>query len=223
RLDGITGLERSGDEIRLRAPASSWAHRELLGQQGELVAEARRFFGAAVGVNLLAGTPDPEVLPFPVLASKVWNHVAFWVWDGSRSGALVVRKPRYREVWLATAATAGEEALHPLTEPEVVWLERSLHGGGPGPADALPHLLDELSALTRSAASYAHLVAAFPGDANAEALEARLYGVKEWGTPRTPAPLLQKYVGRLHYADAERPPLGLRLARRLLSHPAVSP
>ena len=214
------GLERSGNAIRLQAPADGWAHRALREQGQELAAEASRFFGATMEVNLVTGKADPEGLPFPVLSSKVWNHAAFWAWDGNRSGALVVRKPRYREVWLATAAAAGEEALDPLTDSEVVWLETSRSTGGPQVADALPDLLDELAALARGASSYAQLLAAFPGDEVAEALEARLYAIKEWGTPNTPAPLLQKYVGRLHYADPERPPLGLRLARRLLSRAA---
>jgi hypothetical protein len=38
--------------------------------------------------------------------------------------------------------------------------------------------------------------------------------VKEWGTPRIPAGVLQKFVGRLHYVDPTCPVLGVRLANR---------
>ncbi|MDW7712308.1 MAG: hypothetical protein SCH98_17720 [Deferrisomatales bacterium] len=212
RLDGITGLERSGHELRVRSPTGGWALRELERLRGELSGEAHRFFGPETAVVLVPGPENPEALPFPVLASKLWNHVVFWVWHGGRSGALAVRKTHYAEAWMAAARRGGEEGLVPLADPEAVWLGEELP-----PETALPHLLDRLADLARAHASYAQLVAPFPGDGPADRLEARLYAVKEWGTPRTPAPILQKYTGRLHYADPARPPLGVRLARGLLS------
>lgn len=216
RLDGITGLERAGTELRVRAPAGAWALRELERRRDSLSAQARRFFGRDFSVRLLPGTEDLEALPFPVLASKLWNHVVFWVWEAGRSGALAVRKPRYREVWLPTARSGGEAACRPLDDPEAWWIAATLPKSA-RPEEAVPGLLDALATLARGAASYAHLVTAFPGDRAADRLEARLYGVKEWGTPGTPAPVLQKYTGRLHYADPARPPLGVRLARALLT------
>lgn len=215
RFDGIQGMERAGAELRIRAPARSWTLQELEQRRDELAREGERFFGPPFSAALQPGPEDPEALPFPVLSAKVWNHLAFLVWEGPRAGVLTVRKPRYREAWIPAARAEDGAALRFLEDPEAAWFPAELPAGE-GPEAALPGLLDELAALAREGGSYAHLVAGFPGDEAADRLEARLYAVKEWGTPRTPAPLLHKYTGRLHYADPRRPPLGLRLARRLL-------
>jgi len=149
--------------------------------------------------------------------------VAFWAWTSAESGALVVRKPAYLEDWLP-AASAGDEAAAAHDDPDVAWLTQ--RGGesvqAAPPEDVLPDLLDKLCDLGRRARSYVHLVTAFPGDPLADRLEARLYAVKEWGTPRVPAAILQKFVGRLHYVDPDRPILGMRLASLRLQRPEPS-
>ncbi|MEW6488597.1 MAG: hypothetical protein AB1578_11890 [Thermodesulfobacteriota bacterium] len=212
RFDGIQGMERARAELRIRAPAGSWALGELELRRDELAREVERFFGPPFSAALHPGAEDPEALPLPVVSSKVWNHVAFLAWEGRRAGVLAVRKPRYRDAWVPAARAGDGPALRLLEDPEAAWVPAELPEGE-GPEAALPGFLDELAALAREGGSYAHLVAAFPGDAAADRLEARLYAVKEWGTPRTPAPLLHKYTGRLHYCGPALPLLGLRLAR----------
>ena len=195
RTDGISGLERSGEVLRLKAPHGSWALEELSRRAGELEGWARALFGPGTGLEVGASPADPERLPFPVISSKHWNHVAFWTWEGDRSLVLCLRKTDY-------PGGLG----HDGPGPEVIG---AAHPPGE-PWDALPGLLDALCALARDARSYVHLVCPFPGDPAADLLEARLYGVKEWGTPGTPGPVLQRYCGRIHYTDPRRPPLGVR-------------
>jgi hypothetical protein len=209
-------MERAGTELRIRAAAGSWTLRELEERRGELAGEAARFFGPGLSTVLQPGPEDPEALPFPVLSSKVWNHAAFLAREGRRAGILVVRKPRYREVWVPAARAGDGPALALLEDPEAAWFPAELPAGE-GPEAALPGFLDALAALARESGSYVHLVAPFPGDEAADRLEGRLYAVKEWGTPRTPAPLLHKYTGRFHYADPTVLLLGLRLARARLA------
>lgn len=218
RFDGIRGMERAGAELRVRAPTQSWTLHELEHRRDEVAREVERFFGPPFSAVLQPGPEDPEALPFSVVSSKMWNHVGFFAWEGRRAGVLAVRKPRYGETWIPAARTGDGPALRLLEDPEAAWLPAELPQGA-GPEAALPGLLDDLAALAREGGSYAHLVASFPGDEVADRLEARLYAVKEWGTPRTPAPLLHKYTGRLHYGSPTRPLLGLRLARARLSGP----
>ncbi len=199
RTDGISGLERSGTVLRLRAPEGSWALGELGSRAGDLEAWARTLFGPGTRPEVAASTPDPERLPFPVLSSKHWKHVAFWAWEGGRSAVLCLRKTDY------------PGALEPGGPGPRVEVIEAAHPPGE-PWEALPGLLDTLCGLARAARSYVHLVCPFPGDPPADRLEARLYGVKEWGTPATPAPVLRKYCGRIHYTDPRRPPLGVRAA-----------
>jgi hypothetical protein len=211
RLDGVRGLERARGALLVRAPAGSWTLAEIEARLADLGREAGRFFGTEVPVRVEAGPADPEALPFPVLASKVWNHVAFWAWGEAGSVMVAVRKPRYLEHWLPAAAGA-DDAAAPAEDPEATVLREAK----PDPSEALPALLDRLAALARASSSYAQLVAAFPGDAAADRLEARLYAAKEWGTPATPGPVFHKYVGRLHYVGPAAPPLGVRTARAAL-------
>jgi hypothetical protein len=111
------------------------------------------------------------------------------------------------------------------TDPEATWIEPARYEpwDSLAPEDALRGLLEGLCGLARTTQSYAHLVLAFPGDDLADRLEARLYALKEWGTPSIPAGVLQKFVGRLHYVDPTRPVLGLRLASRALRGSVASP
>ncbi len=211
RLDGVRGLERAAGALLVRAPAGSWSLAEIEARRADLGREAERFFGAGVPVRVEAGPADPEALPLPVVASKVWNHVAFWAWGEAGSAVVAVRKPRYLEQWLPAASRSGDVAA-PGEDPEATVLREE----EPDPAEALPALLDRLAELARAASSYAQLVAAFPGDDAAGRLEARLYAAKEWGTPVTPAPVLHKYVGRLHYVGPAAPLLGVRTARAAL-------
>ncbi len=213
RLDGIAGLERSGPVVRIRVPEGSWCARELSRRTGTLTAEVRRLFGPEYGMEIVPAPPDPERLPFPVLASKHWNHVVFLAWHGGRTAALAVPKPRYAQAWLA-----HETPPDPGDDPEAV-----LYRFGGPPEAVLPELLDRLAELARRTRSYAQLVAPFPGDAAADRLEALLYRTRDWGTPRTPAQVLQKYTGRIHYADPDRPPLGIRLVRKQLEPPFPPP
>ncbi len=210
RLDGVRGIERTAGALVVRAPAGSWSLAEIEARLADLGREAGRFFGEALPVRVEAGPADPEALPLPVLASKVWNHVAFWAWDQEGSAVVAVRKPRYLEHWLPAASRSGGGA--PEADPEAAVLRMP----EPDPSEALPTLLDRLAELARASSSYAQLVAAFPGDGLAERLEARLYATKEWGTARTPGPVLHKYVGRLHYVGPAAPPLGVRTARAAL-------
>ncbi|GAB6063787.1 hypothetical protein [Deferrisoma palaeochoriense] len=203
RLDGITGLERTGAALRIRSPAGSWSWRELSAARGRLAEEASRAFGEPVTVELREGPPDPERLPFPVLSSKHWNHVAFWAWHGSRWALVAAPKPEYQARWVGAPAPPAA----PL----------DLRGDVPpqGIEHALPSLLDALARAAQAERSYAHLVCPFPGDAQADRLERVLHTAKDWGTPRTPGPILQRYVGRIHYVDPDAPPTGVRIAMGL--------
>ncbi len=203
RLDGITGLERAGDVLRVRVSAGGWAHRELPSCLPELRSRARELFGPSTRVELAVGPSDPERLPFPVLSSKHWNLVAFWAWDGTHWACAAVPKPEYRK------------ALEGGVSPEPGFL-----GQGPlppgGPAAVLPDLLEDLARKAQADRSYAHLVIPFPGDTLARDLETALYTAKDWGTPRVPGPVLQRYVGRIHCTDPARPPLGVRMAQGMI-------
>ncbi|GAB4249519.1 hypothetical protein [Deferrisoma sp.] len=204
RLDGITGLERTQAGLRVKVPGAGWAHRELLAARDRLAAEAARVFGHGLEIEIAPGPADPERLPFPVLSSKYWNLVAFWVWDRLRWTALAVPKPEYHTRWV----DAPEPPAAPL----------ALRGEVPrgGPAHALPELLDALAAEAQHRRSYVHLVTPFPGDEEADRLERVLYAAKDWGTPHTPGPVLQRYVGRIHYVDPDTFPAGIRIARGLV-------
>ncbi|MBI5442992.1 MAG: hypothetical protein HY900_17480, partial [Deltaproteobacteria bacterium] len=199
RLDGISGMELTGGALLLRAPGRSWAYGELEGHRRPLEEAARGFFGPGTRL-LVEPSPAEEVLPFPVLSTKTWNHVAFWAWSGGVSVVLALPKPAYLEALRASDPT---NAARSHAEARVLRHEAPAgRSGADAAAWVLPDVLDGLCALAREKASYAQLVTGFPGDTEADLLESRLYAVKEWGTPTTPGPVLQKYVGRAHYASA---------------------
>jgi len=213
RFDGIRSLGFSAGTLTAAADPVGWTGRELASRQDEIAVAAARFFGPGTTFALADAPAEPLGLPFPVLSTKAWNHVAFLAWEeDGRWAAPAVRKPAYREHWQAAPPEAwaaldaeGDEALFAgCFAPEE------------GPENLLPGLMDALAALARRTFSYAQLVTPFPGDAVADRLEARLYAVKEWGTPATPAPLFPKYVGRLHYLDPAAPPAGFAAARFLV-------
>ena len=216
RLDGIRGLAREGGALRVSVPEGSWSHRELEGCQEDIAAAAETFFGEPLALELHVGSGDPEALPFAVAASKVWNHAVFWTWEGARSAVLAVRKTTYAERWIPAARASGEEGLAVRLAAQGEAFVRTYAVPDDGVEWILPSILEDLFGLARETMSYAQLVAAFPGDEEADRLEARLYAVKEWGTPAVPAPLLHKYVGRVHYACPRALPLGLRLARQAM-------
>lgn len=210
RLDGAAGLEISGRELRIRVAPGSWCEAELAARVDLLARLAADLFGAGAAVVLAPG--GGPALPLPVASTKVWNHVAFWA-RGRRQGVAAVRKPRYLERWAAAPDPFPAEE---LADPEVLARGYGAPGGlppGESPeAWCLPEILEDLGALAREGASYAQLVTPFPGDAEADRLEARLLAVKEWGTPRVPAAILQKYVGRLHYLAPDDRSAGRRAA-----------
>lgn len=218
RLDGVRGLGIRGDVLTVGVDEESWYARELNGRKAELEAEAAWVFGRSVRVVLESRPPRPDPLPFPVTSTKFWNHLAFLAATPHSLGVVAVPKPVYLDQWLSQAAadSAPDLAAAPGDGPVRVFRY-------PPPVDApaaeawlaaLPAILDALAALARSHHSYAQLVMAFPGDPTADRLEAKLYGIKEWGTPQTPGPILHKYVGRLHYLAPDATHLGLRLAAR---------
>lgn len=203
RLDGVRGVAFGRETLEVRVPRGSWSERELTAHREDLLGAAQSFFGPPTQVRLEPCREEPEGLPFPVLASKQWNHVAFWVREGRLHGVLALRKPLYLETWLPLGGDGDGEVF------------RGRYGATGGVAD----LADDLCGLGRAQGSYVQLVTPFPGDREADRLEGALYGVKEWGTPRTPAAVLQKYLGRVHYVSPGEPPLGVRLARRWLDTP----
>ncbi len=214
RLDGVVGLGWDGATLTARVPKGSWALAEAGRLRGRLARAVRDHFGRTARLRLDPTRPAPERLPFSVLASKVWNHVGFWVWDADRFGVLAVPKPLYLDGWLPAAAAGGDAAV--ATEGEGV---RWVWGPVPPsrPEDAPAAFLDPLAALCRERRSYTQFVTPFPGDPVADRLESRLAAVRDWGTPTTPGPVLTRYTGRLHYVSPSRPVLGVRLARRRLA------
>lgn len=204
RFDGMRTLGLSGGVLTVRAPLRSWPGSDLAALRGEVEAEAARFFGAGTRFAVEDAPEDPERLPFPVTATKHWNHVAFLSPEPGGFRALALSKTLY-----AALDPAKAEA-----EPDGEGVRRFSFREGADPLDALAPLLDWAAALAREASSYVQFVAAFPGDEAADRWEARLYAAKEWGTPRTPPALLARHAGRLHYADPAAPLLGIRLARK---------
>jgi hypothetical protein len=137
---------------------------------------------------------------------------------------VAVRRPRYGEQWLALAAAADDRVAEELAAPEVFVRRYRAPAGVPAGETAslwlLPDILADLCRLARETSSYAQLVLPFPGDEEADRLEARLCAVKEWGTPDVPAPILQKYVGRLHYLAPGASSIGVRAAEITLARGA---
>ncbi len=215
RLDGAVGLGWDGTALTVRVPEGSWSLAETGRLRDGLARAVRAHFGRTAGLRLEPAPPEPERLPFPVLASKVWNHVGFWVWDADRFGVLAVPKPRYLDGWLPAARARGDRAVDPGGTDDVLWTAGEIRPGNP--EDAPAAFLDPLADLCRQRRSYIQFVTPFPGDAMADRLEARLAAGRDWGTPATPGPVLARYTGRLHYVSARRPVLGIRLARQRLA------
>lgn len=203
RLDNVRGMGFYGGALRLTVYPEGWTGRELTARHEELEMRARAFFGPETTLALETTDDDPQRLPFAVTASKVWNHVVF-VWsDATGRGLWVVRKPAYGD-WVKAGDPKSES-----TPPS-----SGLAGEGPL-LDALPGLADWLCTLARDQRSYFHLVTPFPGDGIADRWEGRLYGIKEWGTPKTPGSILHKYLGRIHYCDPTSPLAGVEVARKI--------
>lgn len=216
RLDGMRSLGIRGDVLTVGVDEDGWHARELIGRKGALEGEAARVFDRPVRVVVESRPPRPDPLPFPVTSTKYWNHLAFLAATAHGLGVVAVPKPVYLDQWLPQAAAGSVPDLAAASDDEAVRVFRYPAPVGTPTAEAwlaaLPAVLDALASLARSHRSYAQLVMAFPGDPTADCLEAKLYGIKEWGTPHTPSPILHKYVGRLHYLAPDATHLGLRLA-----------
>ncbi|PLX40003.1 MAG: hypothetical protein C0608_10295 [Deltaproteobacteria bacterium] len=196
-FDGVRSLGFFQGRLSAKVDIAAWPGSELVIRAEEVEGLVKAFFGEESLFELDPADPDRERLPFPLLSSKVWNHIAFLCLSEEHVSAFIIRKPSYERLRRGDEASL-EEAVN-----------ISLNG-----ALALPELVDELTALAREDRSYVHLLAPFPGHGEAELWEALLYRVKEWGTPSTPAPVIQKYLGRLHWSDPDSPPLGIIRARR---------
>ncbi len=219
RLDAIRGLGVHRGVVTVQVAGDGWCAGELMQLCPELEREAARVFGGPIRLEVERCPPALDALPMPVASTKYWNHVVFMTATQQAVRAVAVPKPLYQDRWVPGAAAGTLPPRERLSLEDNV---RFLHYPAARPAapadamlDALPGLLDDLAELARAHRSYAQLVLAFPGDAVADRLEARLYGVKEWGTPRTPGPILHKYVGRVHYLPPDTPHLGLRLAAEI--------
>jgi hypothetical protein len=204
-LDGARSLGRFGQSVELKAPGEGWPGTEIFSRREELSLAVREFWGEGA-VFEVAKTPwDRERLPFPVTSSKVWNHVAFFALEGGFSAVAVVRKPALEKLLAQGGGKGGTGEFE--RSGGIVWRDLPSE-----PGEFFPELLDRLLALMREERSYVHLVTGFKSHEAAGEQEAALYAVKEWGTPLSPAPLLQKYIGRVHFADSDNPSLGLGLA-----------
>ena len=216
RLDAIRGLGVRRGVLTVRVAGNGWCAGELTRRGPELEREAARVFGEPIRLAIEGYPPTPDALPLPVASTKYWNHVAFVAATPQAVGVVAVPKPVYLGQWIHQAAAGTHPTPGGVSEEDGVRILCYPAVDADSAADAaiaaLPSLLDDLAELARACRSYAQLVLAFPGDAVADRLEARLYGIKEWGTPRTPGPILHKYVGRLHYLPPDAPHLGLRLA-----------
>lgn len=209
RFESFTTLGHTEGALRAKLDHTGWPGAELmaLAEQGKPFAEAvRAFFGPESAVELEPAASDPERLPFPVTSTKYWNHVAFIVGAEESSALVALPKPVYAEL-LKEGAAAEEFVAHEKV--------LTMRVDEPRLAAALLHFIDPLAALARELRSYVHFLTPFPGDAEATALEARLYSMKEWGTPSTPYEIARKFLGRLHYCDPDAPPLGARIALEL--------
>ncbi|TAL18456.1 hypothetical protein EPN96_01425 [bacterium] len=207
-LDGARSIGSSGRRVEIRAPGEGWPGAEIFSRREELSSAVREFWGAGAVLEL-SNTPwDKERLPFPVTASKVWNHVAFFALEGEGSAVAIIRKPALEKL---PAKNGGKAEIGEFEKAGgVLWRGLPSKTG-----EFFPSLLDRLLPLMREERSYVHLVTGFAGHEIAGELESALYAVKEWGTPLSPAPLLQKYIGRIHFADSENPSPGLALALSL--------
>ena len=216
RLDAIRGLGVHRGVVTVQVAEDGWSAGELMQLGPELEREAGRICGEPMRLEIEPCPLAPDALPLPVASTKYWNHVVFMTATPQAVSVVATPKPRYQDQWVPQAAEGTLPPRERLSLEDNVRFLRYPASGAAAPADAilasLPGLLDDLAELARACRSFAQLVLAFPGDAVADRLEARLYGVKEWGTPRTPGPILHKYVGRVHYLPPDTPHLGLRLA-----------
>ncbi len=213
RMDGVRTLGLGGGVLTLKVDTASWPGSELVAGGGELEGYAAGFFGDGTSVAFDEAAPDPQRLPFPINASKVWNHVSFIsVASDHPVGVLSVRKRDYAN-WVKTGWVKTGE---PGEGGEQLLLPASGATGIDSLIAAMPQLVDQLCAMARENRSYAQLVMRFPGDVDADRIEGALYSVKEWGTPETPGPIFQKFLGRIHYVDPCTEILGLKLADQLI-------
>ena len=204
-LDGAKAIGLENGALKVKIDQTSWPGLELSDRRAELEEEARRFFEGQINLLLLEAPFDPWALPFPVNASKFWNHAAFIrVEPGAGVEVVALRKTLYAKMTKGEVEPGGVEGI-----VRFEFEARPPESGEDLLLDSLPRIADRLCALARGESSYAHLLSAFPGHGEAERLEGRLYGIKEWGTPVTPSAILQKYLGRLHYVNPRLPQVGL--------------
>lgn len=207
-FDGVRSLGFSKEGLTAKFDPSSWPGTEVFEAKEELEEEVRRFFGPGTGLNLVEAQSGQEVLPFPVTASKYWNHIAFTTWDAAGAARVfLVRKTVYAEKVLK-----GEE-LRPGLDYRLETIDPGCGCSSDNALSTIAPLADLAAGTVREQLSYAHILTPFQGHYVADEMEARFYGVKEWGTVATPAPILQKFLGRIHYCDPDRVPLGIKICR----------
>ncbi len=202
-LDFARMVSLEGETIVIKAPSEGWPGKELFGRIGELESLVRSFFGERCRVSLLPVPLPPETLPSPVMAGKVNNHALFWARRDGVGAALLARKPEIAKAAESKILLNGQNAVD--------------FGAEFFRAGTISELLDTLLAKMREEFSYAHIIVPFEGHEAARELEYGLYAAKEWGTPHSPAPLLQRFIGRLHYCDPASPPGAMRSAENFLA------
>jgi hypothetical protein len=187
RLDAVLGLGVGHGVLAVRVTGDGWSAKELDRWGPELEREAARVLGEPVRLAIERRPAAADALPLPVVSTKYWNHVAFVAAAPRSTGVIAVPKPLYQDHWVPRALAGTLPTREGMQREDKVRCLRYPAPAATAPEDALlailPELLDDLAALARSCRSYTQLVTAFPGDAVADRLEARLYGVKEWGTP----------------------------------------
>lgn len=207
--DGFRGLSFIGGTLEVKIDRSSWPGREIAGRDAEFREEAVAFFGGGTALDILPAKPDPERLPLPIEASKHWNHVAFAGFRPDGGGALLALRKTLYAAKMVQDGAEGEDRAETLA---LSWTPAGGDDRAEAFAAALPRLLDELCAFARAKMSYAQFLLPFPGHSAADRIEARLYAVRDWGTPSTPPAVLQKYTGRIHYCDPLAAPAGIKMS-----------
>lgn len=197
-FDGVTRLSLSGGTLLMRIDPALWPGSEITERKTELDGETESFFGRGCKTKLESAPLPAGYIPAPITATKYYNHIAFLRFGPDFcAGYFVIRKTLYSEKYLKGGLAALDPGEYLLQNPVEC-------PPGRGPDDLLrsmPGICDHLCGLARTSMSYVQILTLFPGHDFADLIESRLYAIKEWGTPGTPPAVLQKYLGRIHYAD----------------------
>lgn len=209
-FDGARAISYVNFVLTVKMDLSVWPGIEV-GADTELIGEwVRVFFGSEAAFAVEDAPRNAEKLPLAVEASKYWNHVAFLSMTGDGGvAAFAVRKTLYAAKFATGSATPEDFEQAAL----LFWKGDPEREPSQNLVDTLPLVADALASIARIEQSYAQIVMAFPGHELADMIEARLYAVRDWGTPETPPAIMQKYLGRIHYVDGRYPPVGLKFVR----------